>query len=72
MPSLVQQQQLKWSVQWSLRVPPAAAPIVPVGQAAILVCRNKILFFVSILFKQFQIMGVRFLPEKIILTLKIS
>lgn len=47
MPNFVQQQQLKWSVQWSLRIPPSATPIVPIGQAAILVCRNKILFFVS-------------------------
>ncbi|EEB11666.1 CRSP complex subunit, putative [Pediculus humanus corporis] len=48
MPNLVQQQQLKWSVQWCLRIPPSATPIVPIGQAAILVCRNKILFFLQV------------------------
>lgn len=46
-PGLVQQQQLKWSVQWCLRIPPSAAPIVPTGMAGVIVCRNKILFFVS-------------------------
>lgn len=48
MPGLVNAQQLKWSVQWALRVPPSAAPLVPVGMAGVMVCRNKILFFVSI------------------------
>ncbi|XP_012271319.1 mediator of RNA polymerase II transcription subunit 14 isoform X2 [Orussus abietinus] len=47
-PSLGQQQQLKWSVQWCLRIPPSATPIVPTGMAAVLVCRNKILFFLQI------------------------
>ncbi|KAK0164402.1 hypothetical protein PV328_003035 [Microctonus aethiopoides] len=47
-PGLVQQQQLKWSVQWCLRIPPSATPIVPTGMAAVLVCRNKILFFLQI------------------------
>lgn len=47
-PGLAQQQQLKWSVQWCLRIPPSATPIVPTGMAGVLVCRNKILFFVSI------------------------
>lgn len=48
MPSLIQQHQLKWAVQWCLRIPPSATPIVPTGMAAVIVCRNKILFFVSI------------------------
>jgi mediator of RNA polymerase II transcription subunit 14 len=48
MPGLVQQQQMKWAVQWSLRTPPSATPIVPIGMAAVLVCRTKILFFVSL------------------------
>lgn len=47
-PSLIQQQQFKWAVQWCLRIPPSATPIVPTGMAAVLVCRNKILFFVSV------------------------
>lgn len=47
-PGLIQQQQLKWSVQWCLRIPPAAAPIVPTGQAAVIVCRQKILFFLQL------------------------
>ncbi|XP_063244367.1 mediator of RNA polymerase II transcription subunit 14 isoform X2 [Bacillus rossius redtenbacheri] len=48
MPALVQQQQLKWAVQWCLRIPPSATPIAPVGHAAVLICRNKILFFLQI------------------------
>ncbi|XP_066584073.1 mediator of RNA polymerase II transcription subunit 14 isoform X2 [Prorops nasuta] len=48
MPQLVQQQQLKWSVQWCLRIPPSATPIMPTGMAAVVVCRNKILFFLQI------------------------
>lgn len=48
MPGLIQQQQLKWAVQWSLRIPPSSTPIVPTGMAAVLVCRNKILFFLQI------------------------
>lgn len=48
MPSLIQQHQLKWAVQWCLRIPPSATPIVPTGMAAVLVCRNKILFFLQI------------------------
>ncbi|XP_046477470.1 mediator of RNA polymerase II transcription subunit 14 isoform X1 [Neodiprion pinetum] len=47
-PGLVQQQQLKWSVQWCLRIPPSAERIVPTGMAGVLVCRNKILFFLQI------------------------
>nr|CAD7198288.1 unnamed protein product [Timema douglasi] len=47
MPSLIQQQQLKWAVQWCLRIPPSATPIAPTGQPAILICRSKILFFVK-------------------------
>ncbi|KAI4496983.1 hypothetical protein M0802_007931 [Mischocyttarus mexicanus] len=47
-PGLAQQQQLKWGVQWCLRIPPSATPIVPIGMAAVLVCRNKILFFLQI------------------------
>ncbi|XP_075216285.1 mediator complex subunit 14 isoform X2 [Lycorma delicatula] len=47
-PSLIQQQQLKWAVQWCLRIPPSATPIVPTGMAAVLVCRSKILFFLQI------------------------
>lgn len=48
-PELCQQQGMKWSVQWALRVPPSAHPIVPIGVAAPLVNRAKILFFVSML-----------------------
>nr|CAD7587621.1 unnamed protein product [Timema genevievae] len=48
MPSLIQQQQLKWAVQWCLRIPPSATPIAPTGQPAILICRSKILFFLQI------------------------
>lgn len=38
---------LKWNVQFCLRVPPSASPIVPVGTSAIVIVRSKILFFVS-------------------------
>ncbi|XP_025987694.2 mediator of RNA polymerase II transcription subunit 14 isoform X1 [Solenopsis invicta] len=47
-PGLVQQQQLKWSVQLCLRIPPSAGPIVPPGTEGVHVCRNKILFFLQI------------------------
>ncbi|XP_050538100.1 mediator of RNA polymerase II transcription subunit 14 [Daktulosphaira vitifoliae] len=47
-PGLIQQQQMKWAVQWCLRIPPSATPIVPVGKEALLICRNKILFFLQI------------------------
>lgn len=45
MPDILQ--GLKWHVQFCLRVPPSAAPIVPVGNPAIHIVRLKILFFVS-------------------------
>lgn len=39
---------LKWHVQFCMRVPPSSAPpIVPVGNPALLTCREKILIFVS-------------------------
>lgn len=44
---LVQQQQLKWSVQLCLRIPPSTGQIVPPGSEGVHVCRSKILFFVS-------------------------
>lgn len=47
-PSLVQQQQLKWSVQWCLRVPPSALPLIPIGTASVLICKNRVLFFLQI------------------------
>lgn len=47
MPGLAEQQGMKWSVQWMLRIPPSAIPIVPIGMAGVLVYRTKILFFVS-------------------------
>lgn len=37
----------KWNVQFCMRVPPAAPPIVPVGSPGILKIAPKILFFVS-------------------------
>ncbi|XP_054267906.1 mediator of RNA polymerase II transcription subunit 14-like [Macrosteles quadrilineatus] len=47
-PGLAQQQGLKWGVQWCLRIPPSAPPIVPAGQAGVLVCRTKFLLFLQI------------------------
>lgn len=41
-------QGIKWSVQWVLRIPPSATPLVPTGHSSVLVYKNKILFFVSI------------------------
>lgn len=46
MPELVQGN--KWNVQFVLRVPPSATPIVPVGTTTILSHRQKILFFIQI------------------------
>lgn len=54
-PGLVQQQQLKWSVQLCLRIPPSAGPIVPPGTEGVHVCRSKILFFVSYKFAQCRV-----------------
>lgn len=48
MPGLVQQQHMKWSVQFSLRVPPVAPPIVPVGAIPFWIHKTKILFHVSL------------------------
>ncbi|KAH9634129.1 hypothetical protein HF086_001331 [Spodoptera exigua] len=36
-----------WQLHWALRIPPAAPPIVPAGQPAVLLAKHKILFFVS-------------------------
>lgn len=48
MPELLQ--GFKWHVQLCMRVPPSSAPpIVPVGNPALLTCREKILIFVSAL-----------------------
>ncbi|XP_055533102.1 mediator of RNA polymerase II transcription subunit 14 [Wyeomyia smithii] len=38
----------KWNVQFILRMPPSATPIVPVGTTTILCHRQKILFFIQI------------------------
>lgn len=46
-PGLAQQQQMKWAVQWMLRVPPSAPNLVPMGMTGVLVFRAKVLFFVS-------------------------
>ncbi|XP_028152767.1 mediator of RNA polymerase II transcription subunit 14 isoform X2 [Diabrotica virgifera virgifera] len=47
-PGLVQQQQMKWAVQWVLRVPPSAPNLVPLGMTGVLVFRSKVLFFLQI------------------------
>lgn len=39
---------LKWSVQLCLTVPPSAPAFVPVGSAAFLTARNKMLFFLHL------------------------
>lgn len=44
-------EQFKWVVQFCMRVPPSAAPIVPIGSPGVLIVRLKILFFVSNLIK---------------------
>lgn len=44
----VQAMGLNWKMQYCLRVPPSASQIIPIGMAAIIVVKNKILFFVSI------------------------
>uniref|UniRef100_A0A1A9V3Z5 Mediator of RNA polymerase II transcription subunit 14 n=1 Tax=Glossina austeni TaxID=7395 RepID=A0A1A9V3Z5_GLOAU len=40
--------QIKWTVQFCMRVPPSAAPIVPIGSPGVLMVRLKILFFLQI------------------------
>ncbi|TMW50711.1 hypothetical protein DOY81_004211 [Sarcophaga bullata] len=40
--------QLKWTVQFCMRVPPSAAPIIPIGSPGVLIVRLKILFFLQI------------------------
>ncbi|XP_072757173.1 mediator of RNA polymerase II transcription subunit 14 isoform X3 [Anoplolepis gracilipes] len=49
-PGLVQQQQLKWSVQLCLRIPPlpSTGQLVPPGSEGVHVCRSKILFFLQL------------------------
>ncbi|KAJ0181263.1 hypothetical protein K1T71_003348 [Dendrolimus kikuchii] len=37
-----------WQLQWALRIPPAAPPIVPAGQPAVLLAKHKILFFICL------------------------
>ncbi|CAG9108197.1 unnamed protein product [Plutella xylostella] len=37
-----------WALQWALRIPPAAPQIVPAGQPAVLLAKNKILFFICL------------------------
>jgi len=48
MPQLGLQQNLRWSVQWPLRVPLSGTQIIPIGLASVLICRTKILFFLCI------------------------
>jgi mediator of RNA polymerase II transcription subunit 14 len=38
---------LKWNVQFCLRVPPPPS-IIPIGMPAVVICRLKVLFYVSI------------------------
>ncbi|XP_017066396.1 mediator of RNA polymerase II transcription subunit 14 [Drosophila eugracilis] len=40
--------QLKWTVQMCMRMPPSAVPIVPSGNACVVLGRMKILFFLHI------------------------
>ncbi|CAH1643386.1 unnamed protein product [Spodoptera littoralis] len=37
-----------WQLHWALRIPPAAPPIVPAGQPAVLLAKHKILFFICL------------------------
>lgn len=37
-----------WALTWALRIPPAAPQIVPAGQPAVLLAKNKILFFICL------------------------
>jgi mediator of RNA polymerase II transcription subunit 14 len=48
MPQIGLQQGMRWSVQWPLRVPLSGTQIIPIGLASVLICRTKILFFLSI------------------------
>lgn len=50
MPSLTQQ-QMKWNVQFCLRLPPSAHPhIATVGGVPFIIHKSRILFYVSIMF----------------------
>lgn len=57
-PGLAQQQGMKWSVQWMLRIPPSAPPIVPLRMAGVMIYRTNILFFVSIYIHKFMLINV--------------
>lgn len=46
-----------WNLQWALRSPPQAPPIVPAGNPAVLLIRNKILIFVSFSFNLFLLLS---------------
>ncbi|GAB6020174.1 Mediator of RNA polymerase II transcription subunit 14 [Chamberlinius hualienensis] len=45
---LVGDRNTKWCVQWCLTIPPAAPPIAPSGMAAVVIARNKLLFFIQL------------------------
>lgn len=38
----------KWHIQFCMRVPPSAAPIVPIGSPSVHICKFKFLFFVQL------------------------
>ncbi|XP_065344128.1 mediator of RNA polymerase II transcription subunit 14 isoform X2 [Cloeon dipterum] len=47
-PQIGLQQNWRWSVQWRLRNPPSGYGLIPIGVASFVICRQKILFFLSI------------------------
>lgn len=42
---MITDRNMKWAVQWCLTIPPAAPPIAPAGMAAVVITKNKLLFF---------------------------
>ncbi|CAB3376625.1 Hypothetical predicted protein [Cloeon dipterum] len=47
-PQIGLQQNWRWSVQWRLRNPPSNFGLIPIGVASFVICRQKVLFFLSI------------------------
>lgn len=47
-PGVCPNNMIPWSVQWALRIPPQAAPIIPTAHPGVVLAKNKILIFVSI------------------------
>lgn len=54
---MIGDRSMKWSVQWCLTIPPAGPLIAPAGNAAVVIIKNKLLFFI-----QLTRIGLNFAP----------